>query len=270
MNNPTRVAVLGASGRMGQALVTGIAGDSALELVAALSRSDDPYLGDDAMSHAGCTGSGVAITADFPSATASCDVVIDFSSPEATLEMLELCVQSTTPLVIGTTGFSAAQCAMITNAARRIPICKAANFSIGVNVCLRLIGEAARALGSSYDIEIVEAHHRYKVDAPSGTALAMGGAVANALGWELDSVAVYGRGGQTGARAPRAIGFSAVRGGDVVGDHTVLFLGEGERVEITHRPNSRLNFARGALRAATWLIGRPARLYDMQDVLALK
>lgn len=270
MKNPTHVTVLGASGRMGQAIIAGIAGNPALKLVAALSRSDDPYLGNDAMSHAGCKGPGVAITADFSSATTSCDVVIDFSSPEATLEMLELCVQSTTPLVIGTTGFSAAQQSMITNAAKRIPICKAANFSIGVNVCLQLVGEAAKTLGPSYDIEIVEAHHRYKVDAPSGTALAMGGAVASALGLDLGSVAVYDRSGQTGARVPRTIGFSAVRGGDVVGDHTVFFLGEGERVEITHRANSRLNFASGALRAATWLIGRSAGLYDMQDVLALK
>ncbi|MDE0854531.1 MAG: 4-hydroxy-tetrahydrodipicolinate reductase, partial [Nevskia sp.] len=203
-------------------------------------------------------------------ALAGADVVVEFTRPEGTMAALQACLSRRTALVIGTTGFSAAQKAAIAQAAQTIPICLSANYSVGVNVCLRLLRIAAQSLGEGYDVEIVEAHHRLKVDAPSGTALRMGEAVADALGRKLEDCAVYGREGQTGARDGRTIGFATVRGGDVVGDHTVMFLGDGERVEITHKASSRSNFARGALRAAVWLAARPAGLYDMQDVLGLK
>jgi 4-hydroxy-tetrahydrodipicolinate reductase len=179
-------------------------------------------------------------------------------------------VRAGKPIVIGTTGFSAEQKALIAAAAEHIPVCLSANYSIGVNVCLKLLADAATALGEGYDVEIVEAHHRHKIDAPSGTALAMGDAVAAALGRDLSHDAVYGREGQTGARDARSIGFATVRGGDVVGDHTVLFLGDGERIEIAHKASTRTNFARGALRAATWLgAGRAPGLYSMKQVLGL-
>lgn len=269
MNEDLRIAILGASGRMGRALIEGILDTPGLTLSAALTRGDDPALGEDAATWAGRPALGVAIGTGFDAAIAGCDVLVDFSQPAATLEALESCLATGRAMVTGTTGFDAAQQARVTAAAGRIPICQAANYSIGVNVCLKLLDQAARALGPDYDVEIVEAHHRHKVDAPSGTALAMGRVVAAALDRDLDQVAVFGREGQTGARDRQAIGFATVRGGDVVGDHQVLFLGQGERVEIHHRASSRLNFARGALRAAGWLVRQPAGLYSMQDVLSL-
>jgi len=255
---------------MGRALIDGIIDAPDLKLSGALTRADDPALGADAGAHAGRAPLGVIIDTDLAAATAGSDVLIDFSRPEGTQAVLASCCVAGRPLVIGTTGFSAQQQAAIDHAAGVIPICQAANYSIGVSVCLALLEQAARALGPGYDVEIIEAHHRHKVDAPSGTALAMGRAVADALGRDLQQTAVYGRHGHTGARDGQTIGFATVRGGDVVGDHTVMFLGEGERVEISHRASSRSNFARGALRAAGWVIDRPPGLYDMRDVLGLR
>ena len=198
------------------------------------------------------------------------DVLVDFTVPQATVANAELCARHGVGLVIGTTGFTGEQQAVIDRAATRVPVCKASNFSTGVNLCFKLLDMAARVLGDDVDIEVVEAHHRHKIDAPSGTALSMGGVVANALGRDLAEVAVYGREGQTGARKRETIGFATVRAGDIVGDHTVIFAADGERVEITHKASSRMSFARGAVRAAGWLVGREPRLYDMQDVLGLR
>jgi 4-hydroxy-tetrahydrodipicolinate reductase len=197
------------------------------------------------------------------------DVLIDFTVPAATLAGMAQCAGRNVAMVIGTTGFTPAQQQDIQRASARVAICKASNFSTGVNLCFQLLDMAARVLGDEVDIEVYEAHHRHKIDAPSGTALSMGQVVANALGRDLDKVAVYGRQGQTGARSRETIGFATVRAGDIVGDHTVTFAAEGERVEITHKASSRMAFARGAVRAAGWLAGREAGLYDMQDVLGL-
>lgn len=257
-----RIAVLGASGRMGQALVQAALAVPAVQLTAAIDRWDSPDLGEE-------IGSGISLAHDLNAAVAFFDVVVDFSSPEATLSAIEICRQQRKGLVIGTTGFSAEQRKLIEAAAKEIPICQSANFSVGVNVVLKLLQQAAQVLGDEYDVEIVEAHHRAKVDSPSGTALRMGEVVARGLGRELRACAVYGREGNTGARDRKTIGFATVRGGDVIGDHTVLFLGEGERVEISHKASNRSNFALGALRAAQWLQGKEPGLYDMQDVLGL-
>ncbi|HEU0197871.1 MAG TPA: 4-hydroxy-tetrahydrodipicolinate reductase [Nevskiaceae bacterium] len=267
---PLRIALMGASGRMGGALVNGILDDPTLQLVAALTRADDPLLGVDAGTHVGRAALGVPFAVDVVAGVAACDLVIDFSRPAATLKVLAACRAAHRPLVLGTTGFDADGLLALDAAAGDIALCQAANFSVGVNVCLNLLGVAARALGPAYDVEIVEAHHRHKVDAPSGTALAMGRAVADASGRTLEAAAVYGRHGDTGERQPGTIGFAAVRGGDVVGDHTVMFLGDGERVEITHRASSRATFAGGALRAAHWLAGKVSGRYDMRDVLGLR
>ncbi|OZA20699.1 MAG: 4-hydroxy-tetrahydrodipicolinate reductase [Thiotrichales bacterium 17-46-47] len=197
------------------------------------------------------------------------DVLIDFTRPEATMAYMNACVSAKKPMVIGTTGFSASELSEMQAAAQQIPIVFAPNFSVGVNLLLGLVAKAAQVL-TDYDIEVIEAHHRYKVDAPSGTALRLGQAAADALGWDLNQCAVYGREGITGERPAKQIGFATVRGGDVVGDHTVLFAGLGERVELTHKASSRLTFAQGAVRAAQWLAHQPAGLYDMQDVLGLR
>lgn len=266
----TRVAILGAAGRMGRALISCIPAESGLRLAAALDRAGNPELGRDAAVLAGLAESGVKLGADLDAGVGAADVVIDFTRPDGTMAALAACLKQHKALVIGTTGLDAGQKAAIEQAARSIPICFSANYSVGVNLCLQLLRTAALTLGDAYDVEIVEAHHKHKVDAPSGTALRMGEAVADALGRKLEEVAVYGREGHTGARDGRTIGFATVRGGDVIGDHAVLFLGEGERVEISHKASSRSNFARGALRAAAWLNGKPAGLYDMRDVLGLK
>ena len=234
----------------------------------ALDRTGAGAVGQDAGQYAGLAPNGVTIVDSFNAAGAF-DVLIDFTRPEGTLAALSHCVAAGTAMVIGTTGFTAEQRAQIDAAATRIPICIAANFSVGVNLSLRLLELAAKALGPGYDVEIVEAHHRHKVDAPSGTALAMGRAVAAGLGTTLERAAVYAREGHTGPRPDGAIGFATVRGGDVVGEHSVLFLGDGERLEIRHVATSRSNFAQGAVRAAAWLSGRAAGLYDMRDVLDL-
>jgi 4-hydroxy-tetrahydrodipicolinate reductase len=255
---------------MGRALVEAAARDPAAVLVGALERAGSPAVGRDAGDLAGLGRLGVAVV-DLPARLGDgFDVLIDFTSPEATLEHLGHCRGSGRPMVIGTTGLSDQQRSVVEGAAREVPIVFAPNMSVGVNLCLKLLETAARVLGDGFDVEVIEAHHRHKVDAPSGTALRMGEVVAAALGRDLKSCAVYGREGRTGERSAATIGFATVRGGDIVGEHTVLFAGAGERVEITHRASSRATFAGGALRAAHWVVGRPPGLYDMLDVLALK
>jgi len=263
----TRIAIHGAAGRMGRAVIQAALATQGIKLVAAIDRKDNAELGEDVASVVGQAPIGVSVGYVIDPAAEPFEVLVDFTQPEATLSALDLCRSHKKAMVIGTTGFTPAQREMIEAVAKDIPICTAANFSIGVNVVLSLLGDAARLLGEPYDVEIVEAHHRHKTDAPSGTALAMGEEVAQALGRNLRDCAVYGREGQTGARARQTIGFATVRGGDVIGDHTVMFLGEGERVEISHKATSRLNFAQGALRAAAWVAGRKPGLYSMQDVL---
>ena len=260
------LAIYGAAGRMGHALIQA-AQQQAVPVTAALEGTNSPRLGVDAGSEAGLPSMGLPITSDLSAATFDC--LIDFTRPEPSLLALAQCLKNGTAMVIGTTGFTPEQEAQIAAAAKVIPIVKAANYSVGVNLSLKLLDMAARVLGDTVDVEIVEAHHRHKVDAPSGTAFMMGQAVADALGRDLREVAVYGREGHTGERERPTIGFSTVRGGDVVGDHTVMFLGDGERVEITHKASSRATFANGAVRAAQWVVGQPAGLYNMQDVLDL-
>ena len=256
-----RVAIAGAGGRMGRALIEALQAERDLTLAAALDAAGSPAIGQ--------TAGGRQIVADL-GALAGADVLIDFTRPEGTMAHLDACVAQRRALVIGTTGFSDAQKARIAEGARRIAIAWSPNFAIGVNVVFRLAQTAARALGDAYDVEIVEAHHRHKVDAPSGTALKLGELVAGALGRDLGEVATHGRAGDTGERPAKAIGFHAIRGGDIVGEHTVIFAGTGERVEVTVRSQSRATYAAGALRAAKWLQGKPAGLYSMQDVLGLK
>jgi 4-hydroxy-tetrahydrodipicolinate reductase len=263
----TRIAIHGAAGRMGRAVIQTALATPGVKLVAAIDRKDNAELGEDVGSVVGQADVGIAVGHAIDPTNEPFEVLIDFTQPEATLAALEQCRAHKKAMVIGTTGFTPEQRKVIEQAAREIPICTAANFSIGVNVVLSLLGDAARLLGDQYDVEILEAHHRHKTDAPSGTALAMGEELARALGRNLKDHAVYGREGQTGARTRQTIGFATVRGGDVVGDHTVMFLGEGERVEISHKATSRLNFAQGAVRAAQWLGGRGPGLYSMQDVL---
>ncbi|HEY9065916.1 MAG TPA: 4-hydroxy-tetrahydrodipicolinate reductase [Burkholderiaceae bacterium] len=265
---PLRITVAGASGRMGRMLIEAVLGAPDLALHGALDLPGSPALGQDAGAALGRT-SGVAITDDLRRGLAGADVLIDFTRPEGTLAHLERCRELGVKAVIGTTGFDDAGKARIAEFARHIAIMMAPNMSVGVNVVLQLLAVAARALHEGYDIEIIEAHHRHKVDAPSGTALKMGEVVAAALGRDLKDCAVYGREGVTGERDPSTIGFATVRGGDIVGDHTVLFAGTGERIEITHRSNSRVSYAQGSLRAARFLADKASGLYDMNDVLGL-
>ncbi|MDA8752735.1 4-hydroxy-tetrahydrodipicolinate reductase [Halieaceae bacterium] len=265
----TRIGITGAAGRMGRTLVEAIGNADGLELAAAVERPDSSLVGADAGELAGLGCNGVQLTDDLARVIEGIDVLIDFSIPAATLANLALCVSAGKAIVIGTTGFTPEQEAQIDAASASIPVCKASNFSTGVNLCFKLLDMAARVLGDDVDVEIVEAHHRHKIDAPSGTALSMGEVVADALGRNLRDVAVYGREGQTGARDRNTIGFATVRAGDIVGDHTVMFAADGERIEITHKASSRMSFARGAVRAAGWLPGKAAGRYDMQDVLGL-
>ncbi len=264
-----KLVVAGASGRMGRALIDAVLRDAGLALAAALEVKGNLHVGKDAGELAG-SPCGVKITDDVAKALADCDVLVDFTRPEGTMAHLAACRKQGVRLVIGTTGFSDAQQKNIAEAAREISIALSPNFSVGVNVAFRLLEVAAKALGKGYDVEIVEAHHRHKVDAPSGTALRMGEVVAQALGRDLKQCAIFGREGVTGERKDETIGFATVRGGDLVGEHTVMFIGAGERVEIAHRASSRANFANGALRAARFIISRPSGLYDMADVLGLK
>ena len=265
-----RIAVTGAAGRMGRALIQAVAEAEGAELAAAFARPGSGAVGRDAGELAGLGALGVTVGDDPAAAAESFDVLIDFTLPEATAAHLALCREAGKRLVIGTTGLDESQKQAIREAGADIGIVFAPNMSVGVNLCLKLLETAARVLGDGVDVEIVEAHHRHKVDAPSGTALAMGEAVARTLGRDLQECAVYGRHGHTGERDRRTIGFSTIRAGDIVGEHTVMFAGTGERVEITHKASSRMTFATGAVRAALWLMDRPAGVYDMQDVLGLR
>ncbi|MCY7318613.1 MAG: 4-hydroxy-tetrahydrodipicolinate reductase [Ramlibacter sp.] len=264
-----RVAVAGASGRMGQMLIEAIRASADCRLAGALDIAASPAIGNDAAAFLG-HASGVAVSSDLRAGLAQAGVLIDFTRPEGTLAHLKACRELGVNAVIGTTGFSDAQKAVIADAARDIAIVMAPNMSVGVNVTMKLLEMAAQALATGYDIEIIEAHHRHKVDAPSGTALKMGEVIAQALGRDLKQCAVYARGGVTGERDPSTIGFSSIRGGDIVGDHTVLFAGTGERIEITHKSASRSTYAQGSLRAVRYLAGRKSGLFDMFDVLALR
>ena len=264
-----QIAVAGSSGRMGRALIEAIAQTDDFRLKAAFEVSGNAFLGRDAGELVGAP-CGVLISADPRNVLTGCDVLVDFTRPEGTLRHLELCLKHGVRMVIGTTGFQPAQKALIVEASRTIPIVMAPNMSVGVNLTFKLAELAARVLNEGYDVEIIEAHHRHKVDAPSGTALRLGEVIATALGRDLAKAAVFGRQGVTGERQSSTIGFATVRGGDIVGDHTALFAGTGERVEITHKAASRATFALGALRAARYLAGRNSGLYDMQDVLGLK
>jgi len=264
-----KIAIAGASGRMGRMLIEAVLNDSDAQLVGALDRAGSPQLGQDAGAFLG-KETGIKLSDDLDAVFAQADCLIDFTRPEGTIAHVEAALRHDVKLVIGTTGFTDEQKATLHAAADKLGIVFSANMSVGVNVTLKLLEFAAQHFSQGYDIEIIEAHHRHKVDAPSGTALMMGEVVAGALGRSLDDCAVYGRHGVTGERDPSTIGFSAIRGGDIVGDHTVLFAGIGERIEITHKSASRVSYAQGALRAVRFLSGRGAGLFDMQDVLGLR
>ena len=265
-----RIAVVGAGGRMGRALVQAIHAADGMELSAATERPDSTLVGSDAGEVAGVGHLGVAISHSLTKVVDRFDLLIDFTSPGVSMIHLDICREHGKRMVIGTTGFDAGQRERIAAAAAEISIVLAPNMSIGVNLCFKLLDLAARVMGDDADIEIIEAHHRFKKDAPSGTALRMGEVVAQALGRDLDTVAVYGREGQTGERPREAIGFETIRTGDVVGEHSVWFAALGERVEIAHKASDRMTFARGAVRAAQWLSGHDHGLFDMQDVLGLR
>ena len=268
-STPHRVAVAGASGRMGHMLIEAIQSADDCVLAGALDIAGNPFLGTDAAAFLG-QPSGVAVTADLAQGLQPAQVLIDFTRPEGTLAHLQVCRPLGVNAVIGTTGFSDAQKAEIAEIAQHIAIMMAPNMSVGVNVTLKLLEMAAKAMSTGYDIEIVEAHHRHKIDAPSGTALKMGEVIADALGRDLKDCAVYERYGITGERDPSSIGFATIRGGDIVGDHTVLFAGTGERIEISHKSSSRTTYAQGSLRAVRFLADKKTGLFDMFDVLGLK
>ncbi|ROR98655.1 dihydrodipicolinate reductase [Sinobacterium caligoides] len=266
----TRIAVTGCAGRMGKTLIEAVSAAESAQLTAAIERKGSSLVGVDAGELAGVGKNGVTVVDDISAVVDDFDVLIDFTAPAATSSNAQVCQRHGKQMVIGTTGFSDEEKVAVTDCAATSAVCMAANFSVGVNLCFKLSEIAAKVLGDSVDIEITEAHHRHKVDAPSGTALRLGEVVAEALGRDLQKVAVYGREGHTGARERETIGFATVRAGDVVGDHTVLYAAEGERVEITHKASSRMSFAGGAVRAATWLSAQRPGLYDMQDVLDLR
>jgi 4-hydroxy-tetrahydrodipicolinate reductase len=268
-NSMLNIAVAGASGRMGRMLVETLDASEGVQLSGALDIPGSPLLGRDAGEMLGVK-MGVIVTADLTHGLQHAQVLIDFTRPEGTLQHLNYCVAHGIKMVIGTTGFDEAGKAAIAEAAKKTALVFAPNMSIGVNATFKILEMAAQILNTGYDVEIIEAHHRHKVDAPSGTALRMGEVVAQALGRNLQDVAVYGREGVTGERKPETIGFATIRGGDVVGDHTVLFAGIGERIEITHKSSSRVTYAHGSVRAARFLAGRATGLFDMQDVLGLK
>ena len=264
------IAVTGAAGRMGRTLIQACYENSNCRLGAAIEHESSPFIGHDAGEMAGIGGLNKLLVTQLSDVAANFKTLIDFTRPEVTLKNIEACVANGKNIIIGTTGFTEAEKQQIQQASESIGIVFAPNMSVGVNLCFKLLDIAARVLGDDVDIEVIEAHHRHKVDAPSGTALRMGEVVADALGRNLDECAVYGREGVTGERDRKTIGFETIRAGDIVGDHTVLFAGIGERVEITHKASSRMTFATGALRAALWLEGKDNGLYDMQDVLDLK
>jgi 4-hydroxy-tetrahydrodipicolinate reductase len=263
-----KLAIAGASGRMGRMLIEAALAEPDATIAAALDRADSPDIGRDCGEFLG-RGTGTRVTADL-GAIAGCDVLIDFTRPEATLAHLDACAAAGVSAVIGTTGFDDAGKAAIRRASERIGVVFSPNMSVGVNATFKLLEMAAKMLNRGYDIEIIEAHHRHKVDAPSGTALKMGETIATALGEKLADIAVYAREGHTGERKAGTIGFATVRGGDIVGDHTVMFAGTGERIEITHRSSSRMTYATGSMRAARFLAGRGPGLFDMFDVLGIR
>ena len=264
-----KIAIVGANGRMGRMLIEATLKDENATLVAAFDRPGSPAIGKTAGELVGLS-CDVVVSDDFDGGIGAADCLIDFTRPEGTLEHLRICREKGVAMVIGTTGFEAEGKAAIAEAAQHVPVVFAPNMAVGVNLVFKLLDTAARILNQGYDIEIVEAHHKHKIDAPSGTALRMGEVVASALGRDLKECAVYGREGVTGERDPSTIGFATVRGGDIVGDHNVMFCGTGERVEIAHRAGSRMPYALGSLRAARFLFGRKNGLYDMQDVLGLR
>jgi len=270
MTNPIRIAIAGAAGRMGRALIEAAHNSATVRVTGAFGRAGSSVIGVDVGELVGIGTLGVRVVDNVDAALRDADVLIDFTPPEVTLAHLAACHSARKKIVIGTTGFNPQQKEHIAQIANDIAIVMAPNMSVGVNLCFKLLDMAARVLGDDVDIEIVEAHHRHKVDAPSGTALRMGEVVAKALNRDLKTCAVYGREGVTGERDRHTIGFATVRAGDIVGDHTVMFAGIGERVEITHKASSRLTFAKGALRAAHWLESKDQGLFDMQDVLGLR
>lgn len=263
------IALTGAGGRMGKALIEAIAQSNDLQLSAAIERPDSTLVGVDSGELAGIGSNGITVVSSLQEVVDQFDVLIDFSTPASTTANIALCAEQGKKIVVGTTGFDDQQLQHIHQASEQIAICMAPNYATGVNLCFKLAELAASILGDEVDIEISETHHRHKVDAPSGTALSLGESVAGALNRDLKEVAVFGREGQTGARDRQTIGFATQRAGDVVGDHTVLFAAEGERVEITHKASSRMAFANGALRAAKWLNQKSSGLHSMQDVLSL-
>lgn len=269
MVNPLKVVIAGCSGRMGHALLEGVFADVELVLHSALDRADNVQLGRDAGEQLGRV-SGVSVVSDIDVALSGADVLVDFTRPEASMVYLAACQKHKVKMIIGTTGFSVEEKQAIEAAAKNIAIVFAPNMSVGVTLLINLVEQAARVLNEGYDIEVVEMHHRHKVDAPSGTALRLGEAAAHGLGQDLKDCAVYAREGVTGEREAGKIGFATLRGGDVVGDHTVVLAGIGERVELTHKASSRATFALGALRAAKYLADKSSGLYDMRDVLGLR
>lgn len=262
-----KIAVTGASGRMGKTLIEAVHQVGDAHLTAAIERPESSLVGADAGELAGIGRNGIKVVADIEEVIDDFDVLIDFTAPAASLKNAAVCRQAGKGIVVGTTGFTEKEKTELLSSQSDIPLLMASNFSVGVNLCFQLLEQAAAVLGESVDVEVFEAHHRHKVDAPSGTALSMGEAVANTLGKNLSDCAVYTREGQTGPREPGTIGFSTMRAGDIVGDHTVTFATEGERIEITHKASSRMAFAGGAVRAAMWLKGKPAGFYNMRDVL---
>lgn len=266
----SNIAIFGANGRMGRVLIEAIDLSTSDKLTAATVRATSSLVGTDVGELAGIGKKGVLVCDDLSAKVQQIEVLIDFTLPEALTDNLAFCVAHKKPVIIGTTGLNVQQKSMLDSAAKLIPIVFAANYSVGVNLMLNLVRKAAAVMAETADIEILEAHHRFKKDAPSGTAVAIGEAIANEIGRDLSECAVYGREGETGERDHQTIGFATVRAGDVVGEHTALFADLGERLEITHKASSRLTFAKGAVKAANWIINQPAGLYDMEDVLGFK
>jgi 4-hydroxy-tetrahydrodipicolinate reductase len=267
--NAVRLAVAGAGGRMGRALIEAGAATPGIAIAAALDVAESHCIGRDAGEFA-AGARGIAIGSDIAAAVAACDILVDFTRPEGTLAHLAACRRAKKKIIIGTTGFDGAQLDAIRAASKEIAVVLAPSFSIGMNVTMKLVEMASKTLGADYDVEVFEVHHKHKVDAPSGTALKLGEVAAKARGQDLAGAGVYARHGLTGERKPGTIGFSVARGGDIIGDHTVLFAGTGERVEVTHRSSSRATYAQGAMRSALWLASKPPGLYDMQDVLGFR
>jgi 4-hydroxy-tetrahydrodipicolinate reductase len=266
----TRIAVVGATGRMGLSLIKAATLNSETQLTTAIARAGHDSIGRDAGELAGCTKLNVPINENLESMINEFDILIDFTRPDISMDYIEICRKANKKIIIGTTGYSEEQKSKIVDIAKEIAIVLAPNMSVGVNLSLKLLEITANVMGAHTDIEIIESHHRYKVDAPSGTALRMGEVIAKTLGRDLESCAIYGREGITGERNPKTIGFSTIRAGDIVGEHTVMFAEEGEILEITHKATSRMTFANGAIRAALWVESKNNGLYDMQDVLNLR